>query len=84
MSIASSQLSRRVAGLLAGRRDAGSQVRHQEVIEATVDRAEAYARLGDFSRAVEWLDRAAAAGDLPAMYRARRARWSRHTSVTPR
>lgn len=84
MSIASSQLSRRVAALLAGRRDAGSEVRHQEVVEATLDRAEAYARLGDFTRAVQWLDRAATAGDLPAKYRARRERWSRHTSLTPR
>ena len=29
------------------------EVRHQEVIEATFDRAEAYARLGDFGRAVD-------------------------------
>jgi len=58
------------------------EVRHQEVIEATFDRAEAYARLGDFGRAVDWLDRAAAVGgDLPATYRARRARWVRNTSV---
>ena len=43
------------------------EVRHQEVVEATFDRAEAYARLGDFERAVEWLDRAATAGgDLSA------------------
>jgi hypothetical protein len=84
MSIASSQLSRRVAALLAGRRDAGSEVRHKEVIEATLDRAEAYARMGDFRRAVDWLDRADTAGDLPATYRARRARWSRNTSVAPR
>jgi tetratricopeptide (TPR) repeat protein len=51
---------------------------HQELIEATFDRAEAYERLGDFDRAVEWLDRAAAiSGDLPPAYRARRARWVR-------
>ena len=43
------------------------EVMHQEVIEATFDRAEAYARLGDFKRAVEWLDRAATVGgELPA------------------
>ena len=61
------------------------EVRHQEVIEATFDRAEAYARLGDFGRAVEWLDRAAAAGgDLPPTYRARRARWARDTSISLR
>ncbi|MET0512395.1 MAG: hypothetical protein ABW135_12035 [Thermoleophilaceae bacterium] len=54
------------------------EVRHQEVVEATFDRAEAHARLGDFERAVEWLDRAATAGgDLPATYRAQRARWAR-------
>lgn len=54
------------------------EVRHQEVVEATFDRAEAYARLGDFRRAVDWLDRAATAGgDLPAIYRAQRARWIR-------
>ena len=57
-------------------------VRHQEVIEATFDRAEAYARLGDFERAVEWLDRAATAGGgLPPTYRAKRARWGRTTAV---
>ena len=76
MSIASSQLTRRVVGLLR-RRDAASEVRHQEVVEATLDRADAYARLGDFNRAVEWLDRAATTGgDLPESYRARRARWA--------
>jgi hypothetical protein len=54
------------------------EVRHQEVIEATFDRAEAHARLGDFKRAVEWLDRAdAVGGGLPAIYRAQRARWIR-------
>jgi hypothetical protein len=48
------------------------------VIEATFDRAEAHARLGDLARAVEWLDRAATVGgDLPATYRAQRARWAR-------
>src|SRR5688572_8355189 len=35
------------------------EVRHQELIEASFDRAEAYARVGDFEQAVEWLDRAA-------------------------
>jgi hypothetical protein len=54
------------------------EVRHQEVVEATFDRAEAYARLGDFKRAVEWLDRAAGvAGDLSAMDRVHRASWIR-------
>jgi hypothetical protein len=60
------------------------EVRHQEVIEARFDRAEAYARLGDFARAVEWLDRAAtASGGLPPAYRAERARWVRTTAVRP-
>ena len=44
------------------------EVRHQEVIKASFDRAEAYARVGDFERAVEWLDRAAtASGGLPPL-----------------
>jgi hypothetical protein len=61
------------------------EVRHQEVIEASFDRAEAYARLGDFDRAVEWLDRAATvSGGLPPTYRAQRARWARTTAVRPR
>jgi tetratricopeptide (TPR) repeat protein len=61
------------------------EVRHQEVIEASFDRAEAYARLGDFERAVEWLDRAATvSGGLPPTYRAQRARWARTTVVQPR
>jgi hypothetical protein len=52
------------------------EVKHQEVIEATLDRAEAYARLGDFKLAVEWLDRAAeVGGDLSAIDRAQRADW---------
>ena len=52
------------------------EVRHQEVIEASFDRADEYASLGDFERALEWLDRAAAvSGDLPPAYRAERASW---------
>jgi hypothetical protein len=58
------------------------EVRHQEVIEASFDRAEAYERLGDFELALEWLDRAAkVSGGLPAAYRARRARWERAAAV---
>lgn len=54
---------------------------HQELIEATLERAEAHERLGDFERALEWLDRAASlSGDLPPAYRARRARWLRAES----
>jgi hypothetical protein len=54
------------------------EAQHQELIEATFDRAEAYARLGDFEHAVVWLDRAATlSGDLPPHFRAKRARWDR-------
>ena len=35
---------------------------HQEVIEASFDRAEAYERVGDYQQALEWLDRAAGLG----------------------
>jgi hypothetical protein len=53
------------------------EVMHQEVIEASFDRAEAYARVGDIEQALEWLDRAATlSGGLPPAYRARRARWA--------
>jgi hypothetical protein len=56
----------------------GREALHQELIEATFDRAEAYARLGDFEHAVEWLDRAATlGGDLPPTYQVKRARWDR-------
>jgi tetratricopeptide (TPR) repeat protein len=58
------------------------EVQHQEVIEASFDRAEAYARVGDFEQALEWLDRAATlSGGLPPAYRARRARWALSTAV---
>ena len=61
------------------------EVRHQEMIEASFDRADAYARLGDFEHALEWLDRAAAAsGDLPPAYRAQRASWARAAALRPR
>jgi tetratricopeptide (TPR) repeat protein len=61
------------------------EVRHQEVVEASFDRAEAYERLGDFEHALEWLDRAAAlSGGLPPAYRAARARWARAAAVQPR
>jgi hypothetical protein len=57
---------------------AAREAQHRELIEATFDRAEAYARLGDFEHAVEWLDRAATlCGDLPPTYRVKRARWDR-------
>ncbi len=58
------------------------EAKHQEVIEASFDRAEAYARVGDFEQALEWLDRAATlCGGLPLAYRARRARWAMSTAV---
>jgi tetratricopeptide (TPR) repeat protein len=61
------------------------ETRHQELIEATFDRAEAYERLGDFEQALEWLDRAAAlCGGLPPAYRSRRALWARATARAPR
>jgi len=48
---------------------------HEDVIEASFDRAAAYERLGDFEHALEWLDRAARiSGDLPPAYRALRDR----------
>jgi tetratricopeptide (TPR) repeat protein len=51
---------------------------HQQVIEASFDRAEAYERLGDFEHALEWLDRAAElGGGLPSAYEAKRTRWDR-------
>ena len=56
----------------------GREAQHQELIEATFDRADAHARLGDFEHAVEWLDRAATlSGDLPPTYQVKRARWDR-------
>ena len=60
------------------------EAQHQDLIEATFDRAEAYARLGDFEHAVEWLDRAVAlSGDLPPTYQKKRARWSRSSALRP-
>ena len=57
---------------------------HQEVIEASFDRAEAYERLGDFQQALEWLDRAAGlGGGLPPAYRPKRARWERAAALRP-
>jgi hypothetical protein len=58
------------------------EVRHQEVIEASFDRAEAYARVGDIEQALAWLDRAGTlSGGLPPAYRARRARWALSTRL---
>lgn len=58
------------------------EVLHQELIEASFDRAEAHARLGDFEQAVVWLDRAGVlAGGLPGAYRGQRANWVRAGAV---
>jgi hypothetical protein len=60
------------------------EAKHQELIEAIFDRAEAYARLGDFEHAVEWVHRAAAlSGNLPPAYQTKRARWSRTSTLRP-
>lgn len=54
------------------------EVSHQQLIEASFDRAEAYERLGDPERALKWLDRAAAlSGGLPPAYRTLHARCAR-------
>jgi tetratricopeptide (TPR) repeat protein len=61
-----------------------NEAQHQEVIEASFDRAEAYGRLGDFAQALEWLDRAAAlCGGLPSAYRGQRASWARAAALRP-
>jgi hypothetical protein len=61
------------------------EVRHQETIEASFDRAEAYARVGDFEQALAWLDRTATlSGGLPPAYRAQRAAWAVSAAVRPR
>lgn len=88
MSIASSQQSPRINGHAAAPKKPTDQrewdelvareAMHEEVIEASFDRAEAYERLGDFEHALEWLDRAAVlGGGLPPAYQAKRARWDR-------
>ena len=67
------------------RRHVAREARHQEMIEASFDRAEGYALVGDFEQAVEWLDRAATlSGGLPPAYRARRARWTLSTALRHR
>jgi tetratricopeptide (TPR) repeat protein len=83
--IPSSSHDRRNGGSAPVSERAAREARHQETIEASFDRAEAYERLGDFEHALEWLDRAAAvSGGLPPAYRARRARWARAAAVRPR
>ena len=53
------------------------EVAHQARIEVAFDRVEACGRLGDFERALEWLERAEElAGGLSPAYHAQRARWA--------
>src|SRR5688500_4570851 len=53
------------------------EVAEQARIEAAFDRVDACGRLGDFERALEWLERAEElAGGLSPAYRAQRARWA--------
>jgi hypothetical protein len=57
---------------------------HQQLIEATFDRAEAYERLGDFEHALQWLDRAATLiGGVPPAYQVVRDRWARAAALRP-
>ena len=54
------------------------EVSHQARIEAAFDRVDACERLGDFGRALAWLERAEElAGGLPPAHGAQRARWAR-------
>jgi hypothetical protein len=63
---------------------AGPGAPHLDVIEASFERAAAYTRLGDYARALQWLDRAAALnGGLPPAYRAQRDRLARAAAVRP-
>jgi hypothetical protein len=60
------------------------EVLHQQLIEATLDRAEAYERLGDFEHALQWLDRATTLiGGVPPAYQVLRARWARAAALRP-
>jgi hypothetical protein len=53
------------------------EVAQQARIEAAFDRVDACGRLGDFGRALEWLERAEElAGGLSPSYSAQRARWA--------
>ena len=61
------------------------EARHQALIEASFDRAEACERARDFEHALEWLDKAATlSGGMPPAYGARRARWARAAALTSR
>jgi hypothetical protein len=54
------------------------EAEHQAHIEAAFDRADALDRIGDFERALEWLDEAdARSGGLSPTYRAKRTRLAR-------
>jgi hypothetical protein len=53
------------------------EVEHQALIEAALDRAEAYGRLGDFAHALEWLERSSAlSGGLSPACAAQRANFA--------
>jgi hypothetical protein len=54
------------------------EVEHQALIEAALDRAEAYGRLGDFAHAIDWLERSSAlSGGLSPAYVEQRADFAR-------
>jgi hypothetical protein len=58
------------------------EVSHQARIEAAFDRVDTCERLGDFERALEWLERAEElGGGLSPAYSARRARWARQLAL---
>jgi len=54
------------------------EARRQGRIERAFDRADAFARLGDYGQALGWLAQAKAlSGDLPPTYAVKRAWWMR-------
>jgi hypothetical protein len=58
------------------------EVRHEALIEAAFDRADAYARDGNLERALEWLSEAEnLSGGLPDAYVDRRRTWI--TALSP-
>ncbi len=83
MPNSSAQQAARIAA--NGARNGRAWREGHELVEASLERAEAYERLGDFERALEWLNRAAALNDgLPTAYQAKRARWARAAACRPR
>jgi hypothetical protein len=54
------------------------EVEHQALIEAALDRAEAYGLLGNFADALEWLERSSVlSGGLSPAYAEQRANFAR-------